>query len=99
MYPALKSYFLSSDSCSKILKNFLESNLGEAFLWFAHSIVYKFYEKTKELETEKNSVMETISILKCLITMLEQRIEQSFLPIKVSNILQSISRDGRLPSY
>jgi len=26
--------------------------------------------------------------------MLEQRIEQSFLPIKVSSILQSISRDG-----
>jgi len=94
MYPALKSYFLSSDSCPKILKNFFESNLGEASLWFAHSIMYKFYEKTKELETEKNSVMETISILKCLITMLEQRIEQSFLPIKVSSILQSISRDG-----
>jgi len=86
MYPALKSYFLSSDSCPKILKNFFESNLGEVSLWFAHSI-YKFYEKTKELETEKNFVMETISILKCLITMLEQRIEQSFLPIKVSSIL------------
>jgi len=94
MYPALKFYFLSSDSCPKILKNFFESNLGEVSLWFAHSIMYKFYEKTKELETEKNSVMETISILKCLITMLEQRIEQSFLPIKVSSILQSISRDG-----
>lgn len=86
MYPALKSYFLSNDSYPKILKNFFESNLGEASLWFAHSIMYNFHEKTKELKTEKNSIMETIIILKHLITMLEQRIEQVFLPIKVSSI-------------
>lgn len=94
MYPALKSYFLSNNSCPKILQNFFESNLSEASLWFAHSIMYNFHEKAKELEAEKNSIIETINILKYLITMLEQRIEQSFLPIKVSSILQTMSKDG-----
>jgi hypothetical protein len=85
---------LSLDSCPTILKQFFESNISEALLYFVHSIIYIFNEKTRELEKEKNSVIEVMIIIKDLKAILHQRLKEKFIPLKVKMILQDNLKDG-----
>lgn len=77
-FPALKSYLLSLDSCHILLKQFFESVISEALLYFIRFRIYIFQEKRKEVEKQKN-----------LKDMLTQRSENNFLPLKVKAILQN----------
>ena len=93
--PALKSYFLSLDkNCPITLTRFFESNLSEAYLFFVHSLTFAFQEKTKQMEMEKNSILEAQAIITSLSEILSQRYEQSFLPLKVKSIIRELIKNG-----
>lgn len=94
MFPALKSYFLSQENCPNILKTFFESDFGEVTLWFAHSIMYVFHEKTKQLEAEKNSLLETKNVIMYLDNLLQNRLDECFMPLKVKELLQKLENEG-----
>jgi hypothetical protein len=57
-------------------------------------IPYIFNEKTRELEKEKNSVIEVMIIIKDLKAILNQRLKEKFIPLKVKMILQDNLKDG-----
>lgn len=95
IFPALRSYFLSLDNnCPVVLKRFFESNLSEGYLFFVHSLTFVFQEKTKEMEAEKNSILEVQDIITSLSKILSQRYENSFLPLKVKSIIWDLTNNG-----
>lgn len=94
VYPALKSYFLSQDTCPHILTKFFENVLSEALLFFVHSIMFVFYEKIRDLEREDNSIIEIMNILNSVNNILKIRIRDSFLPLKVKCLMQKARREG-----
>lgn len=94
VYPALKAYFLSLDSCPYVLKSFFENIFSEAYLYFAHSLIYVFHEKIKEIEAEQNSVLEVMAILYSLKNTLNERFEESFLPLKVKSFINENIKNG-----
>lgn len=66
MYPALKSYFLSLDSCPVAIERFFESQFSEAYLLFVHSLTFLLEEKIRKMEKETNSILEVVEILSSL---------------------------------
>lgn len=94
VFTALKSYFLSLESCPRLLETFFKSEFCEAYLYFVHSFIYVFDEKSKKLELEKNSILEVMKILNELKEILKQRFDQSFLPLNVKSIFINLIRNG-----
>lgn len=91
MYDALKSFFASQDpsKSSVVLINFFKDPKNEAMLWFVHSFMSAFHNKIKAIEAERNSILETVSILRNLEDVLLQRKVNEFVPMKVLQILRA----------
>lgn len=94
LFPALKSYFLSLENCPRLLKDFYESNLSEMYCWFVHSIMYVFHDKTKILETEKNTIIDTIQTIESLKQIIRSRIHESFIPLQIKSMITVLTREG-----
>lgn len=88
LFSPLKAYFLSSESCPKILKDFFQNELSEAYLWFLHSQMSVFYSSIMKLERERNSICEGSCILDNVINKLKDRGDSNFLSISVKGCLK-----------
>jgi hypothetical protein len=93
MWGPLRSYFLSVEKVPVLLKEFFENELNEGYLWFVHSLMFVFNQKTKLMETEKNSLIEVIDILVSVEEILEERIKSRFLPLSVKSIFRKFGSE------
>lgn len=82
MYDALQSYFLSLPSPPKMLKKFFSSSLSKAYLWHLHSLMSVFHENIKEIQKEKNTIIDIMNIIENVSSLLENRLQCSFLSLK-----------------
>lgn len=94
MFEALKSYFLSQTNPPYILKSFFENDFSEAYLFFVHSLMSIFHTNIERIERQDNSVVETMSILENVLSTLEERAANKFIPLKVSDILRKCYENG-----
>lgn len=94
MYPALKSYFLSESKPPKVLFQFFENRLSEAYLWHLHSLMSVFNSNILQLEKEDNSVLEVIEILDYVCKVLQDRLNQKFICLKVKQKLEIATEEG-----
>lgn len=95
LYPALKAYFLSQEKAPKILTNFFQDDLSEAYFWFLHSLMSVFHLKIEGAQKEMASVIEVRSYIKSIEKSLQDRQSEKFIPLKVRNILKNI-RDNEM---
>ncbi|XP_042311019.1 uncharacterized protein LOC121924036 [Sceloporus undulatus] len=94
MYEALQSYFLSLPSPPKILKDFFSARMSKAYLWHLHSLMSVFYDNIKEIQKERNSIIDIINILENVSCLLENRLESSFISLKTKEVLASAREEG-----
>lgn len=88
MFDALKSYFLSIEKAPKVLLEFFQNPLSEAYLYFLHSQLAVFDANIRKIEKAKNSIVEIISILNETMESLESRKEEQFLSLSVGTQLK-----------
>ncbi|XP_044015774.1 uncharacterized protein LOC122857590 [Aphidius gifuensis] len=95
MFPALKSYFLSQDEPPKILAKFFEDDISECYLFFVHSIMSVFHNKTAQIEKEKNSILEVKDIINEVINLMAARSQEGFVPVGCKKILKQLRENGQ----
>ncbi len=88
MFDAVKSYFLSIEKPPQVQLKFLENLLSETYLYFLHSQWVVFDTGIRKIKTEKNSVIEIISILDETMKSLVSKKEEQFLSLSVKSQLQ-----------
>lgn len=88
MHPVLRTYFESL-----IIKMSFQNKFSEAFLWFAHSIIFTFHDIILKLEKEKNSLVEIINVITSLTNILIQRNNMQFLLLKVKSTLTELRNE------
>ncbi|XP_042325766.1 SCAN domain-containing protein 3-like [Sceloporus undulatus] len=93
-YEALQSYFLSLPSPPKILKDFFSARLSKAYLWHLHSLMSVFYDNIKEIQKEKNSIIDIMNIIENVSSLLENRLESSFISLKTKEVLSCAREEG-----
>lgn len=94
MYDALQSYFLSLPSPPKMLKKFFSSSLSKAYLWHLHSLMSVFHENIKEIQKEKNTIIDIMNIIENVSSLLENRLQCSFLSLKTKEVLSCAREEG-----
>ena len=94
MFPALKSFFLSQEKPPVVIKKFFEDDFSEIYLWHMHSLMSVFHSHILEMERRDNSIVEVRNILNKVHTMLEERMRNSFMSLKVKGLLAQRRKDG-----
>ncbi|XP_066492309.1 uncharacterized protein [Tiliqua scincoides] len=97
MYEALQSYFLSLPSPPKILKNFFTARLSKAYLWHIHSLMSVFHDNIKDIQKERNSVVEIMNTIENVSSLLENRMESSFISLRTKEVLSCAREEGYDP--
>ena len=87
LFEPLKSYFLSLEKCPKILQSFFENELAEVYLYFVHSQASIFQNTVLKIEGNNISWAEVNIALTELKGQLESRLEHTFVPVMISNLL------------
>ena len=95
MFPALKSYFLSQEKPPAVIRNFFCNDLSEIYLWHMQSLMSVFHSHIEEIERENNSLIEVISCLKSVQSVLKCRAQEGFMSLKVKQLLAELRRDGQ----
>ena len=96
MFPALKSFFLSQSKPPAVLKKFFEDPFSEIYLLHVQSLVATFHSYIRKLEAEDNSIIDALKILSTLRSLLEERNNAKFTPLKVKDMLHELESDGYL---
>lgn len=94
MFPALKSFFLFQEKPPVTIKRFFENNFSEIYLWYMHSLMSVFHSHILEMERKDNAIVEVRNILDEVHTMLEERMRNSFMSLKVKGLLAQRRKDG-----
>lgn len=93
-FPAIKSYFLTCESTSPILKKFFEHELAEAYLAFVANVGGTICSNIKKLETDNFLALDLYNIMKSIRTSLRDRLEQHFYGFVAQNLLRKCSNDS-----
>jgi hypothetical protein len=94
MFQALKSYFLSQEKPPIVIKRFFEHEFNKIYLRQMHSLMSAFQLHTQRIERERNSVMEVLDSLNSIKNILNERMTQSLLPLKVKELLAEERKEG-----
>ncbi|XP_030049150.1 protein FAM200B-like [Microcaecilia unicolor] len=94
MFPALKSFFLSQEEPPAVIRNFFENDFSEIYLWHMHSLMNVFHSHIEKLERDNNSLLEVMNCLKSVQSALTCRAQQSFMSLKVKELLKKLRQDG-----
>jgi hypothetical protein len=76
------------------LKKFFENELAEAYLWHFYSVISIFLTYIQEIERQRNSVLEVLTALQSACQLLQHRIEEGFLFLKMQEILSKVKKGG-----
>ncbi|XP_041986133.1 uncharacterized protein LOC121738248 [Aricia agestis] len=95
MYEPLKSYFLSLSYPARTLQMFFENDFSECYLWLLHSFMSIYQSRIKHTETADISVNEVIDQCSQVVENINERLEQNFCPMKVTEILRRLSEARR----
>ncbi|XP_045783692.1 uncharacterized protein LOC123879843 [Maniola jurtina] len=95
MYEPLKSYFLSLSYPARTLQMFFENDFSECYLWLLHSFMSIYQSRIKHAETADISVNEVIDQCSQVVENINERLEQNFCPMKVTEILRRLSEARR----
>ena len=87
IFEALKSYFNSEEKPPKILIDFFNNPLSEAYLFLIHSFQYLLSTNIKKIEKRENSVIEVLSILNDLVKCVKEKMDVKFIPLSVRSCL------------
>ncbi|XP_066486947.1 MAX gene-associated protein isoform X3 [Tiliqua scincoides] len=93
-YEDLQSYFLSLPRPPKILKTFFTAKLSKAYLWHLHSLMSVFHDSIKDIQKERNSIVDIMNILENVSSQLENRLECSFISIETKEVLSCVQEEG-----
>lgn len=94
MFEPLKSYFLSIGNAPKIFISFFENEFSKAYLLLIHSLISVFHMSIQQIERNDNSIIETISIIKNVSDSLQDRVNNHFIPLKITQILKKATENG-----
>lgn len=94
MYEALQSFFLSESRPPQLLITFFSSRVSKAYLWHMHSLMVVFHENLEKIQREKNSVIDVRTILENVCSLLEYRLECSFISSNTEEQLAHVREDG-----
>ncbi|XP_030747812.1 uncharacterized protein LOC115876244 [Sitophilus oryzae] len=94
LYPALKSYFESQQDCPAMLRKFFESEFSEMYLWLLDSTMHIFHVNVALIEKENISILEVQDILASVLTALQGRLSEQFIPLKVRSQLNVLREKG-----
>lgn len=92
MFQALKSYFLSLDTCPSILKQFFSNSVGEMYLHFLHAQMSPFQRAVASIEREDISVNEVRLELENVVHILEERKRCVFVTSKVRELMSDLTQ-------
>lgn len=94
LYPALRSYFLSESGVPRILKDFFKDEFSELYLSLVHSLMNVFHTTINDLEKEHNCLLDIVRIQNSVSKCLENRLQNKFMPMNISQKLDSLREDG-----
>lgn len=77
-YAPIKTYFLSKDDCSAVLREFFESESSEAYLGFIHNIGVALSSSIKKLEEDTLVIVDMFKIVIQLRDKFEQQKSEKF---------------------
>jgi hypothetical protein len=92
MFQALKSYFLSQEKPTIVIKRFFDHEFSKIYLCQMHSLMSVFQLHTQRIERESNSVVEVLDSLNSIKNILNER--KSLLPLKVKELLAEERKEG-----
>ncbi|KAF2887706.1 hypothetical protein ILUMI_18467, partial [Ignelater luminosus] len=96
LYAPLKSYFLSLEKCPAYLSTFFFNNASEIWLQFVHCQASLFSSTIKMIENDKCTVTEVAKAINNLISKLEARLDQTFIPLIIRNDLTKLTEEGEI---
>ncbi|KAF2900321.1 hypothetical protein ILUMI_05867 [Ignelater luminosus] len=96
LYAPLKSYFLSLEKCPAYLSTFFSNNASEIWLKFVHCQASLFSSTIKMIENDKCTVTEVYKAINNLISKLEARLDQTFIPLIIRNDLTKLTEEGEI---
>ena len=85
---------LSQEKTPAVIRKFFEDDLSEVYLWHVHSLMSEFHSNIAEIERENNSLLEVINCLKSVQSVLQCRAQDTFMSLKVKELLMKLRRDG-----
>ncbi|XP_067133484.1 uncharacterized protein [Centruroides vittatus] len=94
VFDVLKSHFLSSTDPPNFLFKFFNNNLSEAYLLLVHSLMTVFYNNIQKMENFDISLIESINIISEIVNLLQERLNNNFMPMKIESILNSLRVSG-----
>ncbi|CAH1984451.1 unnamed protein product [Acanthoscelides obtectus] len=94
MFEPLKAYFLSTDNCPTVLKQFFQNPISEAWMWFVHNIASLFHKVILDVEGDKICATEAALEYFELINKLQNRLNELYLPLKVRESLSKLENMG-----
>ena len=99
LFNALKSFFLSEEKPPKILLDFFNNPLSEAYLLFLQSQCSIFHVRILKIEGKKNSIIEILNVIKSTDNTLMEKLQVRFVPIQVKSILDQYFENGVISKY
>lgn len=96
LYPVLKSFFMSENQCPKVLKQFFDRSDTELWISFAHSQAFLFHDTIKMLEGNDKCATESALVVKNLLSKMETRRDENFIPHMVKEQLTNLVNDGNM---
>ena len=72
----------------------MNDEFAECYLWFLQSIMFLFHNHIAIVERSKNSIIEVFDILNTVKSSLVNRLQNSFLPLNVSQTFIRLKNDG-----